>query len=135
MWLRGVVWSTHRYCISSFAFWFYHTSLYTNKMLSFKSKRTHFAATSLQTPVTLSPTDRRIEHDSFAVCLRQVSLPPRLDYRLPWAWTVVPTTNPTAGVVLMVIVVHLANRIRIRILVLFRCHPRNHQQQHHHHQD
>ena len=28
MCLRGVVWSIHRYCISSFAFWVYHTSLY-----------------------------------------------------------------------------------------------------------
>ena len=28
MCLCGVVWSIHRFCISSFAFWFYHTSQY-----------------------------------------------------------------------------------------------------------
>ena len=29
MWLRGVVWSIHRDCISSFAFWLCHTSANT----------------------------------------------------------------------------------------------------------
>ena len=29
-WLRGVVWSIHRDCISSFAFWFYPAYIATN---------------------------------------------------------------------------------------------------------